>query len=313
MYKLFICFGIVFHATFSFCQNANTYQEQAKQKSIEKKYKEAIALCSKAIELDLTNPDYYIDRSNYHLAAGNQEEGFHDMNTAIKINPKYPLAYMQRGIFYYLIGEIDKSILDYTEALKYTSEKDTLKKTILINRASAKHQRRDFEGAILDCEEAIKIDSLSVQAINNLAMALEEVGRDNETLFYLKKVIRIDSTLAYPYMNIGFWLSRHKEYKESIKYFDKSLQIDSHQAYTYNNRGYSKLMLQDYTGALDDINKSLKLDPTNSYAYRNKGLLYLELGKKNKACEEWNMAIRHDFTKIYGNEVEEFLKKNCLQ
>ncbi len=312
---LSITLGVIasFFATVTcLSQDAETYMLQAEQKSLEKKYKDAINLSSKAIKLYPGNPDYYLARSNYYISANDIQLGFEDLNTAIKVAPKNADGYIRRAFFYFQIGEPEKSTLDYTVALEYITS-DSIKSYILMNRASAKRQRRDFEGAIADCEEALKIDSMNVGAVNNMAMSLDEVGRDDETLFYLKKAIRIDSTQAYLHMNVGFWLSCHQRYQEALGYFNKSLSIDSEQAITYNNRGYAKLMLNDFNGALEDINRSIKMLPGNSYAYRNRGLVYFYQKKNTKACEEWNIALRYNFTKEYGTEVEELLKKNCFK
>lgn len=309
--KLIFLFMALCLASFSIGQDAKTFMEKAKQKSKERKYKEAVSLSTKAIELEPKQPDYYILRSEYYISAGMTQEGFDDINRAIKVAPTYSKSYWERANFYYLIRESDKSILDYTYAIKY-AESDSIRNIYLVNRSSSKLQKRDYTGAIADCEEALKIDSMNVGAINNIAMSLDEVGRDDETLFYLKKVIRIDSMAAYAYMNIGFWLSNHKQYKEALPYFDKSIALEPGEAFPYNNRGYARLMLNDFNGALEDINKSIKLSPTNPYAYRNRGLVYMAQGKKSKACEEWNLALRYEFTKMYGPEVEELLKKNCF-
>ena len=80
---------------------------------------------------------------------------------------------------------------------------------------------------------------------------------------------------------------------------------------SYNNRGYAKYKLKDYKSALKDITRSIDLYPANSYAFRNRALVYLSLDKKEKACENLQKAIDLGYSGMYGNDVEELLKKNC--
>jgi tetratricopeptide (TPR) repeat protein len=309
----FIFLGLLFHLSFLSLatEDPSVYYENARQKLMAGKYKEALSLYNKAIELSPGIAKYYLGRGNAYFGLKMLEEGFHDLCTAIKVDPLSSFGYMERGLFYYQIKELDKSILDYTSALQYASE-DSIKVQCLVSRAGSKHLKRDAKGAMEDCLAALKIDSLNIGALNNLAMALDDMGKGEESIKYFKKIISIDSNVYYAYMNIGFKLSNMGKYQESLPYFDKAIKMKPDEAYSFNNRGYSKLMLKDYDGALHDINNSIKLDPSNSYAYRNRGLVYKAQGKHKKSCEDFNMAIQLGFTKFYGNEVDELIKSDCL-
>jgi tetratricopeptide (TPR) repeat protein len=309
----FIFLGLLLHVgvlSIS-AQDPSTYYESARQKLLAGKYKEALSLYNKAIELSPGTSKYYIGRSNAHFGLKMSEEGFQDLCTAIKVEPSSSFGYIARGLFYYGIKELDKSILDYISALQHATV-DSVKVQCLVNRSSAKLLKRDAQGAMDDCLEVLKMDSLSIAALNNLAMSLDDVGRGEESMKYFKKIISIDSNAFYAYMNIGFKLSNMGKYQESLPYFDKAIKLSPDEPYPFNNRGYSKLMLKDYEGALDDINNSIRLNPANSYVYRNRGLVYKAQGKHKKSCEDFDMAKRLGFTKYYGNEVDELIKSDCL-
>jgi tetratricopeptide (TPR) repeat protein len=307
-----VLIGLFFHLAFlGIAQDHVTYYERAGQKLLAGKYKEVLTLYNKAIELSPGTAKYYIGKANAHFGLKMPEEGFQDLCTAIKVEPASSIGYMERGGFYYGIKELDKSILDYTTALQYATV-DSIKVQCLVGRSSAKGLQRDEQGAMNDCLEALKIDSLCTGALNNLAMSLDDMGKGEESIKYFEKIIRIDSNAFYAYMNIGFKLSGMGKYQESLPYFDKAIKMHPDEAYAFNNRGYSRLMLKDYDGALDDINNSIRLNPANSYAYRNRGLVYKAQGKLKKSCEDFDTAKRLGFTKYYGNEVDELIKSDCL-
>lgn len=293
-----------------YSQDASKFFGEGKLKAQAGNHKAAIGLFTRAIGLAPDSARYYLVRAESYMETGQLEPGFMDLNQALKLDPQYIEAYLNRGIFYYRIHEFEKSVLDYTTALEFVKE-DSVRHALLVNRSSSYLKNRNFQQAIDDCRFILQNDSNNVGALNNLAMAMDGVGKGEESIGILKRIIEIDSTLVYPYMNIGFRLTLEEKFAESIPYFDKALQLDPEMAITYNNRGYARFRMNDTDGALTDINKSIKLLPSNPYAYRNRGLVYHHLGKKSKACEDWNTAISYNFTTIHGNEVKELLKANC--
>lgn len=292
-------------------QTADQYIQKANKKYKEGKNKEALNLYTKAIDICKDSSQYYVSRFHVYLSLGMTVEAFEDINTALKLKPKNAESYMLRGYLYYLLKKADKSILDYTMAIEYATS-DSMKAFAFTNRASSKILNRDFIGCQADCRQSLLYDSLNIGALNNLAMSLDELGKGNEAIEYLKKIIQIDSTATFAIMNIGYKLSEEGKYKEALEYYDKAINSGYKQAFVFNNRGYARLKLGDVEGAREDINKSIKLDPSNSYAFRNLGYVNQAQGKISKACENWNEAVRHGFTKYFGKEVEELLKKYCL-
>jgi tetratricopeptide (TPR) repeat protein len=224
MYKsllLILFLWICFHVS---AQDANSLYDQAQLKMEAGKYKEAVGLFTKAIDKKGDDEKFYIGRSRAYFKLNDFEKSFQDLNTAIKINPKSHEAYAERGQFYYLIRQAEKSIMDYTLAIEHAPH-DTIKSNYLSCRVGSKQLKRDAKGASQDCYEALKLDSLNKAALNNLAMVLDDLGKDEEVLVYLKKIIALDSTAGYAWMNIGFKLSNMGRYEESLPYFNKALQL----------------------------------------------------------------------------------------
>src|SRR4051812_17352834 len=111
-YWFLVCsFLLTFNAI---SQDSGQFHDKALEKFNANKYKEALGLINKAIDLSPKNIDYYLLRSNINLSLANLKEGFDDINTSIKIDPQNYKGYLRRGYFFNLIKEADKSILDYT-------------------------------------------------------------------------------------------------------------------------------------------------------------------------------------------------------
>ena len=72
-----------------------------------KKYDEAIAEYTKAIDLDGTNPVFLSNRAAAHASKGDHLSAIGDAEQAISIDPKFVKAYSRLGCVHALIGEPD--------------------------------------------------------------------------------------------------------------------------------------------------------------------------------------------------------------
>lgn len=276
----------------------------------EGKLKKAIKICDEVIA---ENPKYiysYINKSIIYVQLEKYDEALIALDEGLTENPKSAQLYHERGILYQSYSLIDRALRDYSLGVKF-AENDSIKNSIRISEATAMSQTRNFEGAYEVLMECYAFDSTNMATLNNLATVCDEVGKEDQTLYYLHKVIEIDSNFVPGYVNIGYTYQVREEYEKSIAYFDKALEISPNEALSYNNRAYSKLMMGDLDGALKDVNRSLELYPGNAYAYRNRALIYIEMKKMKKACEDLQTALDWKFTEMYGNEVSDLMRRYC--
>ena len=238
------------------------------------------------------------------------EKAYLDFSKAIGLKPDSANAYHQRALLFYTIMYTEESIRDNTRALEL-ARNDSMRIASYVNRGAAFIQKRDFQGAYEDFTKASFLKPDDVGIINNIAATLDELGRGEEAIKYLKKAAQMDSTFVGPYVNLGFQYTRLKRYREAIEYFNKALTIEQDEPLTLNNRALARYYLNDFDGALADINKSISIYPGNSYAYKNRALVYIAQKKKELACADLNEAIQKGFAQMYGEEVNELLAANC--
>jgi tetratricopeptide (TPR) repeat protein len=304
---------LLFTLPFCFCafsQSAEDYYKAASDLYDKSKYAEAIAIVNKALKEDSANVKYLLLKGNAFEKSKKYQEAFDVYSFGIHANPNDSYLYNQRGVLLIKVQQTEDAIKDFSAALDFENT-DSLRLGLLLNRGAAKIDIRDFESAYQDFIEALKIDSLNIATLNNLATVCDEVGKGDQTLKYLYKIIEIDSTFIGAYGNIGFKNQLMGNHQAAIKFFNKVLQLDPEQPIAYNNRAYSKYKLGEYDAALKDVNQSIKMYPSNSYAFRNRALIYIAMKQNAKACADIDEALRSGFTKMYGDEVEELKKKHC--
>ncbi len=274
------------------------------------KNKKAIKLCDKLIARNPKCSEVYVHKYRLYKKMNEFTLALEALNQGLAENPSDANLYHFRGLFFQACHKEEVAIRDYNLGIKF-AENDTIRNFIMISKATALSQTRDFQGSYTVLMSCFAFDSTNLATLNNLATICDEIGKAELVPYYLDKAIVSDSLFTPGYVNLGFYYQNIGDYKKSIEYFDKAIKLYPREDIAYNNRGYSKLKLGDLEGALKDVNVSLELFSSNSYAYRNRALIYIEMGEKTKACEDLQRAIDLGFTSQYGNEVRDLIGRNC--
>jgi tetratricopeptide (TPR) repeat protein len=152
---------------------------------------------------------------NYHAAAysnlgiaywaiGQKEKSMENYSIAIKVDSTYADAYYGRGVCYYYLNDQDKSLQDYSKALKYL-------------------QRPEL------------------------------------------------------YFNRGLIYSNKKMWNEAITDFSKAISTTPENSSLYYNRGLAYGGMNQWELAADDFTKTLELDPQNKSAESNREFAFSKL------------------------------------
>lgn len=162
------------------------------------------------------------DNHNYDLAIT-------DYTEAIRLNPDYAEAYVNRGLAYTQTGDDDKAIADYTAAIHLKPDFAEA----YINRGYAYGQRRDYDKAIADCDEAIRLKPDHWAAYINRADACNHKGYWDKTLADYNEAIRLKpANLKYPdaYINLAWLLAicpdpKIRNGEKAVEYATKACEL----------------------------------------------------------------------------------------
>lgn len=128
-----------------------------------------------------------------------------------------------RGYIVSLLGHYEQAILLFKKSLEIhpTAEAYTYMGWTYSHMG-------DYQRAITEAEEAIRIDPDFGNPYNDIGVYLMELGRDDEAAPYLKKAMRAERYCCYqfPHFNMGRIFLKKKMYEEAKQEFHKSLAID---------------------------------------------------------------------------------------
>ena len=110
----------------------------------------------------------------------------------------------------------------------------------LANRGYAYRNKHDYDRAIQDLDQAIKLDP--------------------------------DNALAF--VNRGDAYRNKREYDRAIRDYDQAIKLDPNNAITFNDRGSAYGGRRDYDRAIQDYDEAIRLDPNLARAFYNRGIAY---------------------------------------
>ena len=136
-------------------------------------YKGALAAFTKAIELDPTNPKFYVYRASIYNLLKQSERGLADANEAIRLNPQMAIGYRIRANSYANINQLKRALEDYDEAIRL----DPKNAVMYYSRGTVYVMLGKNKIAIEDLTKAIELKPDYEDAYYNRAQAYKAAGK----------------------------------------------------------------------------------------------------------------------------------------
>src|ERR1700687_2511168 len=188
----------------------------------------------------------------------------------------------------------DRQIVGCTNAIKsgrYTG-KDLA--VVFNNRGNTYLAKGDFDRAVADYEQAIRLDPNYTIAFNGRGTAYQAKGEFDHAIADYTEAIRLDPTYILAFNNRGLAYSNQDDYDHAIADFDQVTQLDPNNTIAFNKRGNAYLAKGDLDHALADYTEVIRQDSKDAIAFNNRGNAYLAKGDIDRAIADYNEAIRLD-------------------
>jgi tetratricopeptide (TPR) repeat protein len=198
---------------------------------------------------------HYAHRGITYAELGLYEEALADYAEALRLDPNYALAYLNRGItFADYLGRRAEALADYSESLRIDP-----------NRALAYFDRGNTYKAL---------------------------GRYQEALVDYGAALQIDPDHAHSYNMRGITYKALGRYEEALLDYGAALRLDPKLAEAFNNRGNTYAALSRHAEALMDFSRALQLDPNLAAVHANIGALHYHRGDLPAALASFEDAAR---------------------
>ena len=159
-------------------------------------------------------------------------------------------------------------------------------------RGTAYSSKRDYDRAIQDFSEAIRLSPNYAYIYVNRGSAYENKGEDDLTIQDDNEAIRLSPNSALAYNNRGYAYNRKGDYDHAIQDLDEAIRLKPNQTAHYYNRGNAYDNKGDYTHAVEDYTVAIHLNPNYALAYYDRGNAYNQTGDYDLAIPDYSDAIR---------------------
>jgi tetratricopeptide (TPR) repeat protein len=130
-------------------------------------------------------------------------------------------------------------------------------------------EKKEFDRAIADYDQAIKLDPKYIDAYNNRGLAWNEKKEYDRAIADLDQAIKFDPNYAKAYYNRGVSWNGKGEYDRAIADCDRAIKLAPKYTKAYSNRGFAWRNKKQYDRAIADYNEAIKIDPKFAAAYSN--------------------------------------------
>lgn len=195
-------------------------------------------------------------------------------------------AFNNRGSAYITKRQFDLAIKDLDQALKLEQNA-----TRFYNRGRAYLQKKEYDRAIQDLDAAIRLDPNYTSAYNARGTAYASKGDHERGFRDLDYAIKLDSTYALAHYNKGNAYRKLGQHALALVSLNRGIALDSSEAGVFSVRGQVYVALKDYDRAIKDYDRALRMEPTAT-RYYGRGVAYLQKGVYEKAVDDFSNALR---------------------
>lgn len=193
-------------------------------------------------------------------------------------------ALLNRGRAYGRVREFDRAIADFEEAVRL----DPQNAILLMGRGDA-YRARSRPRRVMTVEEARQAEEAS-------RPWLDRAIADYSQAIRLKPSVNLFLRRGNAYVSIG-------EYDRVLPDFDEAIRLDPNNAEALMYRAGLYQFRGDYPRSIADYDQAIRLDPGRIASFLGRGMDYEAIGQYERAIEDYSQAIRLTPDYIYDSDL----------
>lgn len=241
-----------------------------------------------AHQLDTFKSEYYIQLSDYYIAAGQSENARNTLLRLTKNLPDYVPGFIA-------MAKLHLYVKDFKNTAKWLADaeyKDPEQSQIYFVRGVMLSETGQKDGAIKQFRLAVEKDPDLYEAYNLLGILLAE-KRDTIAAQYYQTAARLQPESVDPLYNEAMLWQEEGQYQRAMTLYQQILaEKDSNYPYAYFNQGYILLnFLNRSADAIPLFEKAVEKKSGYVEAVYNIGLCYEDMSKYSEARSYYKKAL----------------------
>jgi tetratricopeptide (TPR) repeat protein len=268
-----------------YSQSAKQYAKAGKEFVEAKKYNDAIAQLTKAIDLEPKKTDYYMLRSDAYEKNGDMSNAYEDVKRAIVFDNDADLK-VSAGRLAYLMQ-------NYNEALTYLDKALEIKHSnndAYVYDIKSLIAIQDYKKALPVCEKAFLNRENSINYYLH-GIVLDNLGNYEPAEKSLKKAISKDKKNEEAYIALADLQIRTNKLDDAMDNCESLLKVNSNNTNAYVERSKIYVKRQDYPSAINDISKAIIMKPEDDQLFFIRGQYYQQFTQYQNAINDYNKVL----------------------
>jgi tetratricopeptide (TPR) repeat protein len=163
------------------------------------------------------------------------------------------------------------------------------------NRSVAYHAKGQYDRAIQDYDEAIRLKPDYANAFDSRGNSYRHMGQYDSAIQDYDQAIRLKPDNAKAFNNRGAAYDGKGQYDRAIQDYAQAIRLKPDYAPAFNNRGQSRYYLEQFAPAATDFVRGLALNPSSAYA-----VLWLHLARSKIGARDADELSRNAATLDLG-------------
>lgn len=223
------------------------------------------------------------------LAAGDMDAALRHFNHALRLKPRYDVAWIARGQALLRMGDLDGALKSFAEAIVIRPHGEDSWSAL----AAVLHRLGRHAEEIEAYGELLKLDPRNVAAMAGRAAALHELRRYDEAIAACDAALAVRPEYAPAWTAKGAALLRRRKPQEALGCFEEALAFDPNDLDAHTNRIAALQKLGRHGETVMAANRALKLREV-PWLYQVLGLAHLALGEAGAAVRSFERALALD-------------------
>ncbi len=189
------------------------------------------------------------------------------------------------------------------------------------SRGNAHLNNRNYDRAIADYNETIRLDPKYAIGFNNRGLAYLRKGRLDPAIADFDEAIRLNPKYAMAFVNRAFayqekaqwdfdaYLAEGVYENRAIRDLDEAIGLDPNSAVAFRNRGLVNSRLQRYDRAIQDLDKAIRLDPNVAASFSGRAYALRFVGQYERAIADYRKALTLSLEDAGRRQIETILKQ----
>lgn len=163
--------------------------------------------------------------------------------------------------------------------------------TAFNNRGLAHDRKGEYDLAVQDYDQAVRLDPNSSDAFYNRGNTYRNKGEYDRSIGDFDQAIALNSNLLFAFISRGNSYDDKGEYDRALQNFDQAIRLNPNYAAAFSHRGVAYAWKGEYDRAIQDFDRAIRLNPDDDDGHFGLGYARFCLGQFSSADQAFRKVL----------------------